>query len=408
VQKKDLLSGLAAITAEHGLMTLCARTHLEPATREAIQATLQGAVDWPRFVDLARAHQVLSLVGTTLCESFASGCPAGVLRELRAELRASATRGLVAAQRLVDIVERFAAEGIPVLPYKGPLLSTIAYGHPGLREFGDLDVWVHPWDDYFRVAPMLVAEGWTQVTDFGFERSYEDRDGDTVLDVHRAPAPPHRLPLSLRFDVALERSVTVRLAERDVRTLCPEDLLIVLCVQVAKDAGDERRGVPLIKVCDIAELARSHPDLDWAALVREARRLGVLRIVAVGLAVARELLHAPVPAIVMHAAANDTDLSSLVHHVLQRIFLENGSAVDRPDLLDAMRWNAALRERYRDRSPALIALTEFALAPNDFDYAFMRLPRRLHALYRLVRPVRVACKYASPLRKSSGTSRRAD
>lgn len=401
----DPLPGLEVLTPEHRLLTLCARTHVEDATREAIRATLQDAVDWPRFVEIARAHQVLALAGTTLCESFAADCPVEIVRQLRAELRASAARGLVAAQRLAEIVGRFAAEGIPVVAYKGPLLATVAYGRAGLREFGDLDVWVHPWDDYFRIAPMLVAEGWTQIADFGFERSYESRGGGVVLDVHRTLAHPRLLPFRLRFDVALERSMMVRLAGRDMRTLCAQHMLIVLCVQLAKDAGEERRGVPLIKVCDVAELLRSQPGFDWDALVREARRLGVLRIVAVALAVARTLLDARVSDAPERAAGGYARLGPLVRHIVQRIYSAEGSAFDRPDLLDASKWNAALRERYRDRSPALIALTQFAFASNDFDYAFVRLPRSLFPLYRLVRPLRVAWKYAWPRgARNTGTS----
>jgi hypothetical protein len=66
-------------------------------------------------------------------------------------------------------------------------------------------------------------------------------------------------------------------------------------------------------------------------------------------------------------------------------------------LLDAAVWNAAIRERPRDRSRTLVALTQDFLAPNDRDYAFARLPRSLDRAYALVKPVRLLRDYGRRL-----------
>jgi hypothetical protein len=234
-----------------------------------------------------------------------------------------------------------------------------------------------------------VREGWSQVSDFGFERGYRSAAGDAVLDVHQSLTYPRSMPFSLRFEDALTRCREVSVVGRLMRTLAPPDLLMVLCVQLAKDTAEERRGPPLAKVCDIAELVRNQPGLDWSAVAHEARRLGVLNLVCLGLAVAGKLLGSRVPAEIERASRTIDDLDSLVLHVEERIFRGEVPECSRPELLEASAWNAAIRERFRNRNRAMISLTQFALAPNVRDYAFVPLPKRWHALYWLVRPVRL-------------------
>jgi Uncharacterised nucleotidyltransferase len=41
---------------------------------------------------------------------------------------------------LLQVVDLFSREGIPVLPFKGPTLAMAAYRNLALREFVDLDL----------------------------------------------------------------------------------------------------------------------------------------------------------------------------------------------------------------------------------------------------------------------------
>jgi len=380
-------------TREQDLLLCCSRTRADASTGARIEASLGGDLDWDRFLQLANVQQVTALVASTLCGSFASRCPPEVVERLRSDARAVALRGLRLAHGLADVLDLFAAHAIPVIPYKGPTLSAMAYGQAGLRQFGDLDVWVHPWDSRFRVPGMLAADGWLPVADYSWERSFRHPHLDIVLDVHQALTHRPFTPFSLRFDAALRRGADVEVAGRHARTLAAPDLLVVLCVQLAKDAGEERDGPPLIKVCDIAELMRRHPELDWQAVARIARDEGVVHVICVGVAVAAKLLGARVPAEIDRLARKVSDLDALVRHVEERIFDEGNQRYSRSDLLDRLTWNAAIRERFRDRNRAMIALLQDVFVPNEPEYALVRLPKPLFPLYRIVRPARLAWKY---------------
>jgi hypothetical protein len=389
----DLTPAEASLSVETRLLVSCARTDLDPSTRALAEELLSGEIDWASFIELARMHQVRPLVASTLVRSLPSFCPPSVIEQLRSAARANAVRSLAAEKQLVGVLQLFRSADVPIIAYKGPLLSAIAYGGHPLREFTDLDVWVHPWDFHLRVESLLAAKGWSRVADFGFERSFKGPNQDVVLDVHQSLTSLRHMPFALDFEKALDRSESVEMAGIKVRTLAVSDLLIVLCMQIAKDTAEPGGGPPLIKVCDLAELMRSHADLDWASILSESRRLGVLNVVCLGIAVAARLLGSVVPDPVAAASQVVPDLDSLVRHVEERVLGGSEHRYTRPELLARHSWNAAIRERFRDRHTGVIALAHFTLSPNEDDYAFVRLPKKLASLYVLVRPARLAWKY---------------
>jgi hypothetical protein len=361
--------------------------------RERIGVLVARDLDWRGFLQHVRMHQVTPLVASTLCSGYASACPREVTERLKFDARNSALRSLHLARKLFDVLDLFQAARIPVIPYKGPVLSAMGYGRVGLREFGDLDVWVHPWDYRFRVPDLLAKDGWSPAADYGWERSFRHPQRHVVLDVHQSLTHRRNLPFSLGFEEALRHWDEVEVGDRQVRTLSTPYILVTLCVQLAKDAGERDNPLPLIKVCDIAELLRSHRGLDWMTAVRVARRKGVQRVLSLGLAVATRLLGARVPEEVEQLQRQVPALPSLVHHVEERIFVHGDRPFSRPELLDASTWNAAIRERYRDRSPTMIGLLQEVLVPNEPEFALVRLPKTLFPLYRIVKPVRLALKY---------------
>jgi hypothetical protein len=76
-------------------------------------------------------------------------------------------------------------------------------------------------------------------------------------------------------DNFFQRASRVDLGGSSVRTLAPEDLLLVLCVHTANHVWSR-----LSWLCDIAETMRSQP-IDYISAYRTAEELGIEKIVAV-------------------------------------------------------------------------------------------------------------------------------
>ncbi|WP_288482272.1 lasso peptide biosynthesis B2 protein [uncultured Deinococcus sp.] len=116
---------------------------------------------------------------------------------LRAELRADALRlGLRHAQVRAEVralLEVWAAEGIPVLLFKGFALAEFEYASPGERIYGDVDVLL-PEDPatVWRAAHLALAHGWYSDGQHADPVTWNHEtmhlyspDGHVRLDVHR-------------------------------------------------------------------------------------------------------------------------------------------------------------------------------------------------------------------------------
>jgi hypothetical protein len=190
------------------------------------------------------------------------------------------------------------------------------------------------------------------------------------------------------------RAVRIALGGRAVPSLAPEDLLLVLTTHGAKHLW--RR---IAWVCDVAELVRSAPGLDWALIEAEARRLGTRRMLRLGLALARDALGAALPAPAAGWLHGDRAVASLSARVLAGW---SGAAPTWPGLLESAWFHLRARERRRDRVRYCAGL---ALATTPGDWSVLDLPRSLFPLYYPVRMVRLAAKYGGLARRRPATGR---
>ena len=81
-----------------------------------------------------------------------------------------------------------------------------------------------------------------------WEVEFIDEKGRVAVDLHRRMTS-QEFPSPLNFDYLSKRLHRIDLAGRTALTLCPEDALLMLCIQVIKDAN-----LQLSKLCDLASM----------------------------------------------------------------------------------------------------------------------------------------------------------
>ena len=170
------------------------------------------------------------------------------------------------------------------------------------------------------------------------------------------------------------------------RTLCAEDLLLVLCVHAAKHVW-----IQLSWLCDIAQLAKSQ-QLDWTAIQNEAQRLGIERIVNLNLLLAHKLLGAAIHPQMQKRLQDDPSTTMLAAEI-QRI-IARSTHYD-TESIPYFRLMLQLRERWQDRARFLWRLT---VTPSVSEWSAVELPKSLHPFYRVVRLSRLAKRLAGGLR----------
>ncbi len=377
----------AAFRPEGELLLACARTRMDPATAGRLRALLERELDWGYVLRTARWHGVLPLVHWHLREMEPGLLPAGVRERLKDSFEKTQRRNLFLALQVCAILKRFAAHGIPAIPYKGPTLAMAAYGRVGFREFSDLDILVNK-QDVLRAKEILVAEGFrpgsalTEPQERALVESQHAywlvRDDRTVtVELHWEISPRH-VSLLLEPERLWERLQPVTIAGTTVLTLAPEVLLPSLCEHGAKHMWER-----LAWICDIAELTRAGPDLDWVRIVGEARRTASERMLALGLHLATDLLGAPMPEAVRRRAETDAAIPALAAQVRARLFRSDGRPTG---LLEQARFHLRVRERWRHRIRyCWLATTTLTVA----DWEQRRLPRALSFLYYPIRLMRL-------------------
>src|SRR6185437_3385310 len=211
---------------------------------------------------------------------------------LRDRARVHAWRALHLTTELKRIALHLHKRGIQFLAHKGPALGKLLYGDATMRQFGDLDVLVSA-QEVQRSREALRELGYEpklrlperQERAFlraGYEYAFALGPERHLLEL-QWQIIPRFYAIDFDMDAIFERAIEVEIDGVSMRTPGYEDLMLLLCVHAAKHQWSQ-----LGMLRDIAALTKRNLDWDW--LVREARRLGILKMVQVSLIAAERAL----------------------------------------------------------------------------------------------------------------------
>lgn len=340
-----------AASPEATLLLLCARPTLDDAAATQLRALAAGPLCWDLIVQLALRNCVGALVQQHLATLCAEWVPASTQALLAEHARAVALSNLASSAELVRLLGLFEREDMPVLPLKGPLIALQAYGSLALRPFDDLDILIRR-PDFERAWALLIGQGYVPyaIKDPAEHqarlREHHDyllvcpRRG-TALDLQwRLLERPFRFPA--KINAWWERATRIELLGRPVRTLAPEDLLLMLCAH-----GSKHLWVRLSWIRDVAGLIAGSPGLCWELTFARAEREGATRMLNLGLLLARQLLAAELPEEVDRRVAGDRVARQLARQVREYLFHPPDTPVSTLD--DAALFYLRMRERWRDR-----------------------------------------------------------
>ena len=371
--------------AEMDLLCACASPAFAARTAEIFRGGV--AVDWFRFMELATNHHVLPLVLRAL-KTVPEFVPAGDLGRLRACQTAIAAYNLRAAATLRRLQERLDAEGIPLVPIKGPALAWLAHGDVALRQFEDLDLIVRR-GELLRAVAVLEQEGFrlrelaAGVDRAGFLGTLQnwslEKPGFPPLDL-KPVLISHALcgPTSADFmDAACRRLPEA--AAAGLRAPGAAAMLLAVCLD-----GANEMWVKLSAVADVGALLARHADLDWAGFLEEAKRHGQRRSLLVGAGLAEILLDAKLPEAFRTGLNGDPAARRLAAEVAVRL----RSEAPRQDIVFRQTVFAfRTRERWRDRWRFIRRLL---FVPGAYEFTGWAWPRALRPFYALARPFRLA------------------
>jgi hypothetical protein len=380
-----------------------------PGSDLASLMVLENAnIKWNRLLDLADLHKALPLLAASLKNLDSRLMPSVISQQLQTLIYQNTLNNLELTGELLHLLEVFKTHAIPVISFKGPTLEALAYGDVALRTFNDLDFLVQE-ADYLRLKVVLEKFGYqashNRFIDAKGELAYRTIIGEydlehiskrIFLDIHVRLVAIHPFVLAADFSQFEQRLQSVTIVGREVPTLCPADLLIYLSVQGARDLWQN-----LGAVCDIAALVKRHPELNWHQILVETQRLGIERMLLLGLSLAHQLLQLPLLDSVHQRLLAQPVVGTFTDRVILALY--TSSAQPRLNLLARSQFYLSVLDRWQDRLKFCMQLflrqLQLIGLINSKDYDFLPLPRPLYGLYYLIRPVRILSQHGLGLFK---------
>jgi hypothetical protein len=273
-------------------------------SREPFDVSRQPSPDWSEVVDMAADRDLAPLLFKRLKESDARACvPADAWERLLLAYFNSAKKNLRLYRELRPVLRRLRDSGIPVIVLKGAFLAEAVYGDVALRPMCDVDLMV-PKAEVPRTQTVLLDMGGVLQQKESFDWAGHHHIPPIFvrgisIEIHMSIG---RSTGSLGIDAAglWDRARPATTAGIEVLALCPEDLLLHLCLHF----GHQNRLTTLRVLCDTAEtIHHFRSEIDWMQVIDRAREWGATRYVGLTLHMARIMLAAGVP---------DATLESLV------------------------------------------------------------------------------------------------
>lgn len=368
----------------------CARTRINTQMGGRLRALVRGPLDWEAVYSGANEHGVLPL----LCRNLLAVCPEDIPPEWRERFGADflriAQRNLYLTAEMIRLSELLHAEHILAIPYKGPLLASLAYSDLALRQFVDLDFALLQRD--IPVAQtILLREGY--VATFGeitpdeavrltrSEYQYRRSEGNVIAEL-KTEMTLRYFPTRLDFEVMSRTLARIPLGGRDAFTFSAEDTLLLLAVHGAKHFWER-----LLWVADIAELVQSSAGVNWNRAFARSEELKAGRMLRLALYVAHIMLDAPLPGDVLKIILADSAARELGEVVRARFSLHSPAPLA---VFERFRFRVNSRENLWQGMPYAIRL---ATSPDNPDREDLPLPGWLSGLRIILRPVLLAKRY---------------
>ena len=368
-----------SLRPEHELLLSACRAGTDPFAASRVQSLLSGNLDWTYLVSLAKKHAVVPLLVRGLKSVNDRAIPADIRTALQAFCTEQRKRNLLFTAELVHILGALTKRGVVALPFKGPLLGQMVYRDLGLRSFADLDFLIQGKDispcmevleqlGYHDSSPLTTAQKaglWRKNGQHLLIR----KDGLVAVEPHVRLAPA-TLALQIDYPGIWRRAITVNLGGTKVLSLAPEDLVILLCVHGAKDQWSQ-----LSWICDVAETLCACSALDWEAILDRARSQHCLRMLLLGLLVAKRLRGVTLPANLDAILSADPELSNLAAEVEQTLFSRDHLV---PSIWKVSRFRVQMHDGLKDK---LSYVARTVVTPGRHHTGIIPLPRSLYFGY---------------------------
>lgn len=252
---------------------------------------LNTNIDWNEVIEECRQHQISSLVYSGISKESLKNIDKNTLDKWKRETFMSGVYQINHIKQISSILNIFNDNNIPVIVLKGLVVRDL-YPKSELRTMGDADILVHE-NDLDNVVNILQDEGYIEHS--RIEYHIEFSRGNSHIEVHWTLANEEIFDGIVEFkDETWARVIDIKVGESNSLSMCDEDLLLYLCIHMAKHFIDSGFGIR--QVCDVLLLVEKRGQyIDWDSFVTRTKRSGVYKFTMSIFAICNKLFEMSIP-----------------------------------------------------------------------------------------------------------------
>jgi len=293
-----------------------------------IQKIFDRPLDWSYILNIAQKAKVAPLFYNCLQElGYADRLPAETKRKLQQIVHQNGLRNLLYYQELKNILISFKALEIETIVLKGAVLAEVIWQNVSLRHMWDIDLLV-------REKDLVGSE--KKLLEMGYISSEPLHPKDWFKNNQHLPPfcnPRNGVITELHTDITTPknrfllmpetwgRAWPIKLSGADTFMLCPDDLIIHLCIHLAY--MDHMVG-KLRNLTDIAKILEFYKtDFSWEWIVRRAYERDFVSYMYYPLFLAKEILNADIEEEILKDLHGKSRLTNMEDKLLKGLIRRN-------------------------------------------------------------------------------------
>ncbi len=319
----------------------------EPDTCKLVKIASEGFGEY-ELITICRDHGILLIINDSLKMIAQQIFTAKGLEQWRAAVASCTLQSLELHRELQRLLPLFAEAGVPVMPFKGPMLSEKLFGDLLLRMSADLDLLV-PREHVAEVVELLA--------DNGYMSEFDCRDLERWLKPNARYFHCGLVSDNRKWLVEIHWELFAGWRKTHLLPSTGEECfpggvgdvmetLLYLC-----NHGAHHWWIELKWVVDVDRCVRSARDLKWEELFNMAGDHGCLRVVYLALVLAQQVCGLELPELVKTKIRKDRRTVELAGRVSQNWSLPKSQG---PSLLWKLHYLLDCRERWSDKLGMII------------------------------------------------------
>ncbi len=306
--------------------------------------------------------------------------PQNILHSMKMSNMEIVKENMLMTVELIKIMKLLKENNIEALAFKGPTLSQMAYGNITLRQYSDLDIFVHK-KDIYKIYDLLKD---TYIRSLKLTRSQESTwfkyahdlgltsPNGTHIEFHWTMLDSD-YPVNLEKINFFEHKASVYINNTQVSIISNEIFLVYLCIHGSKHMYERVEWV-----VDIDKFIRTQ-SIDWDLVFKLSQDKNYKYFVSLGLYLAKQLFNSPVEINV------DKNIE-----IIEKYIYNSWSNTGTFDIRTNLKYMLQL---FTSRKDKLKYLHKIYLKPTFNEYWFIDLPKPLYFLYYPLRQCLLAYKY---------------